>query len=986
MFEHDLILGRYKIIGKAGSGGYATVQHAFDTRLKRDVAIKCIKLSQADIAKARVSALNEGRVADFVTPQEPRVRPIGARAMSRAKPVEARSVYSKDRGSAGRYAASPAFISPENMPSEPGFLELRERAAKERAERRGFDRVVGVPSSTGYQMSETQAFGAQNIGHQSFVQNRGHQRAHEAIWQEESARVAKAANAASAARPTSAARSASANKTSVRSARYEMASDDEISALASILPGRIAGAGETAISAVDDDVVDVSPEFAAEARREAQSFQDHPIYADEVGSSSFLGIPSFLTPKTSADKSADNSQLNSQRAYERTGRSRSDNATANYEWQHNRTGQDNPREPGWQEGMDPFRGAYRGPTDNTMHFQNARANIQPMQPIQRRMSAKRMGNTMRFQSFDDMQGDYSPNARREMPAQGAQRRTPANAGQSYGESYDSIPGLEEARTAAHLNDANIVTVYDCVVEDDMAYVIMEYVEGKTLAYLLRQLGNEITLDMVASVFDSVSHALEVAHKANVLHLDIKPENVIVNADGVVKVTDFGLSTLMDAGGHGSTGGGTIGYMPLEQMRQEPLDVRTDEWALASLTYEMLSGTNPFRAKTLKEAEEVIEEAELVLPSLCWDEMDASVDDIMFCALDPDMDGRYDDIETFSQDLAPHLGDAKHGSAQLAAAVKESPEVQPKEEKQGHKVLAPLIDRIGSTGSSVLMRVLSALGCAAVALITAMNLRIDITGATAAGAYPDTTFGLFSIAPVVGWVLLIACAVVGAIKPKIGILVSYLAFVVMLIFNQAWLTALLLVAGCGVWWRFIGLRDDASCTIALMQPLCGAVGFAPIASVLAGALTDVKEATATAGFIALSAIAFASLGSMDLLNWEVYQNFVIAVNPQIAGASITNGLFETFANPNTWITAITWVIAAFVFSMFCRKGTRTFDIIGSVICAAILISGMFAIPLVMQSEIALAPLHLFGTFIPAALAILLAVLGVTDRVRMEDGQW
>ena len=61
----------------------------------------------------------------------------------------------------------------------------------------------------------------------------------------------------------------------------------------------------------------------------------------------------------------------------------------------------------------------------------------------------------------------------------------------------------------------------------------------------------------------------------------------------MKVTDFGLATLADASGYGAAGGGTIGYMPLEQMRQENLDVRCDEWALASLTYEMLAGENRF---------------------------------------------------------------------------------------------------------------------------------------------------------------------------------------------------------------------------------------------------------------------------------------------------------------------------------------------------------------------------------------------------------
>ena len=177
--------------------------------------------------------------------------------------------------------------------------------------------------------------------------------------------------------------------------------------------------------------------------------------------------------------------------------------------------------------------------------------------------------------------------------------------------FDHIPGLEEARTAAHLNDANIVTVYDCEVHGDAAYVVMEYVEGKTLSRVLRELGDDISLDVIAAVFASVSHALEVAHDSDVLHLDIKPENVIINKKGVVKVTDFGLATLMDASGCATTGGGTIGYMPPEQMRQERLDVRTDEWALASLTYEMMSGSNPFLADDIEEAESLIEEAELL---------------------------------------------------------------------------------------------------------------------------------------------------------------------------------------------------------------------------------------------------------------------------------------------------------------------------------------------------------------------------------------
>ena len=234
--------------------------------------------------------------------------------------------------------------------------------------------------------------------------------------------------------------------------------------------------------------------------------------------------------------------------------------------------------------------------------------------------------------------------------------------------FAHIPGLKEARTIAQLNDANIVTVYDCELHGTTVYIIMEYIEGKTLAQIMNELKDDIDLDVIAAIFTSVAHALEVAHTASVLHLDIKPENVVINSKGVVKVTDFGLSTLLDATGHGTAGGGTIGYMPLEQMRQQKLDGRTDEWALASLTYEMLSGVNPFFADSLKNAERAIEEAELVLPSLCWESLSPRVDDVMFAALHGDVNERYDTIAEFAEELAPYLGNAKEGARVLAATV------------------------------------------------------------------------------------------------------------------------------------------------------------------------------------------------------------------------------------------------------------------------------------------------------------------------------
>ena len=231
-----------------------------------------------------------------------------------------------------------------------------------------------------------------------------------------------------------------------------------------------------------------------------------------------------------------------------------------------------------------------------------------------------------------------------------------------------LPGLDEARTAAMLSDPRIVTVYDFEVRGRMAYLIMEYVEGLTLTRLLADYPEFLTLDMVAAVFDSVAGALTAAHDAGVLHLDIKPDNILINTQGQVKVTDFGLATLADASGAGTTGGGTIGYMPLEQMRREHLDARTDEWSLASVAYEMLTGDNPFRAHNLEEAEAAIENAELVLPSLCWEKLDNQIDDVVFYALDPDPEERYASVADFQEEMDKFLGNPKKGIEQLELVV------------------------------------------------------------------------------------------------------------------------------------------------------------------------------------------------------------------------------------------------------------------------------------------------------------------------------
>lgn len=538
--------------------------------------------------------------------------------------------------------------------------------------------------------------------------------------------------------------------------------------------------------------------------------------------------------------------------------------------------------------------------------------------------------------------------------------------------FEHIPGLEEARSVAKLSDTNIVTVYDCAVEGSSAYVIMEYVEGKTLAQIIDEVDDDITLDMVAAVFSAVSHALEVAHGEHTLHLDIKPENVIVNGKGQAKVADFGLAALMDATGSGTTGGGTIGYMPLEQMRQEPLDVRTDEWALASLTYEMLTGSNPFFADDLDAAEEAIEEAELVLPSLCWDELDAEADEVMFAALDPDMDERYEDVAAFSAALSPYLGNAKKGKRVLADIVNGKMEEPAAEEPERvWEPLPPLVDRLGLRGAAIVGRIVAA---AAVALLAAAGMaNLHLT--------PGSAMGLATDAPIAYGVVIAVCALVAVIRPSIGVLFGYGAFVVGLAGAGAWVPAVLLTAATGAWWYFVGRRGTAQAVSALMQPLFGSVGFAAASPVTCGVLLPVLQSVITAAFAFASALIMAGCGSVDIMNWDAVMRLGFSSNPAA-------GCLAVASQPATWVIGASWIAAAGLYSLLCVRGTRAFDIAGSVVAAAVLMLGACAAAHLASfgGSWLPAPAALLGALVPGVLGILAAVMSIPDRARWAEEEW
>lgn len=558
-----------------------------------------------------------------------------------------------------------------------------------------------------------------------------------------------------------------------------------------------------------------------------------------------------------------------------------------------------------------------------------------------------------------------------------------------------LPGLDEARTAAMLSDPRIVTVYDFEVRGRIAYLIMEYVEGITLTRLLADYPDYLTLDMVAAVFDAVAGALIAAHGAGVLHLDIKPDNILINAQGRVKVTDFGLATLADASGTGTTGGGTIGYMPLEQMRREHLDSRTDEWSLAAVVYEMLTGDNPFRARNLEEAEKAIEDAELILPSLCWEDLDEQVDDVVFYALDPEREERYASVADFAEEMDKFLGNPDSGVEQLTLVVADAlgigfddePDEEDEEEpdrvqeKRGglasgmfDRVLGLLAGGAGETGARAYAeadegvpdewdaveelpdsRAVQRSRRERLALTPLANrvperfrtLAPRLFSAAASGFTAFFSFSNMQIlysgfGPGTQYVVgaaSVIIAVLAAFLPDVGaFLAFFLLGIAIILCGQPIVGAVVLVATV-VWWYVIAHEAKASAGIALCMPVLGAIGGASAVPLLAGAALKPAYAIGTTAYAVILAFALGSLGTESLLGWGAFANW------DCTNAAIASHALAMVKNVSTWTTAAGWIVAAAVFSLLRGRENRWLSIAGLAlgIVAVVVGSLVFAQP-------------------------------------------
>jgi serine/threonine-protein kinase len=156
--------------------------------------------------------------------------------------------------------------------------------------------------------------------------------------------------------------------------------------------------------------------------------------------------------------------------------------------------------------------------------------------------------------------------------------------------------LREAKAAGRLNHPGIVTIYDVGEIEDVAFIVMELVEGRSLKDILDR-GERIPLAAALAIVSQTAEALGFAHKHGVVHRDVKPGNVMLTRHGTVKITDFGIARI-DQTARTRTGilVGSPGYMSPEQLSGKPIDGRSDVFSLGSLFYELTAGRGPFDAE------------------------------------------------------------------------------------------------------------------------------------------------------------------------------------------------------------------------------------------------------------------------------------------------------------------------------------------------------------------------------------------------------
>ena len=217
----------------------------------------------------------------------------------------------------------------------------------------------------------------------------------------------------------------------------------------------------------------------------------------------------------------------------------------------------------------------------------------------------------------------------------------------------------EALSASSLSHPNIVEMYDVGEDNGNYYIVMEYIDGKTLKQLLKKRGN-LTVSEATDIMLQLTSGMIHAHDSYIIHRDLKPQNIMIQENGQIKITDFGIAMALNSTQLTQTNSvmGSVHYLPPEQASGKGSTIKSDIYSMGILYYELLTGVLPFRGENaveiaLKQMKEAIPSVRKQNPNI-----PQSVENIILRSTAKNPKNRYTDVREMYEDLKTCLDENK----------------------------------------------------------------------------------------------------------------------------------------------------------------------------------------------------------------------------------------------------------------------------------------------------------------------------------------
>lgn len=273
----------------------------------------------------------------------------------------------------------------------------------------------------------------------------------------------------------------------------------------------------------------------------------------------------------------------------------------------------------------------------------------------------------------------------------------------YGDDHDFVVRFrQEAQAAAKLSHPNIVNIYDVGYDENVHYIVMEYVRGETLKEYIEKHGHLPINTSIQITFD-IGEALENAHKNGIVHCDIKPHNILVTETGRIKVADFGIARAINSSATNKDDHAVLGsvhYFSPEQASGGPVDERTDIYSLGVVMYEMMTGVVPFEGETAISVALQHVQDDIPLPTKYNRRIPRLVEQCILKAMAKNPDDRFQSIAEMMSELRLSQGfvNTNKGAMPIIKnnfATQKIPPLKSREEKQKKNIFSRMLDSISS---------------------------------------------------------------------------------------------------------------------------------------------------------------------------------------------------------------------------------------------------------------------------------------------------